>query len=185
MARLIPLLCTLLSLPGIALAIDWHSINQSSFLKFVPSYEGTELPSVFRSFDVQFNFDPNAPDLGCLEVRVDILSADMEDTVLNTEIAEPGWFWSSEHPHATFRSEDIRPNGAGGFIAHGTLHLKDVERTVNVPFEWTEDNMQARMTGSLTLDRSDFSIGIGEWAPDEPIAHEVSVHFDVKLQTGD
>jgi len=61
-----------------------------------------------------------------------------------------------------------------------SLNLKGVSEPVDVPFLWRQDAEnpgRAIMSGQLTLQRSDFSIGIGDWSSGEQIGIDVSVSF--------
>ncbi|MDX1379658.1 MAG: YceI family protein [Xanthomonadales bacterium] len=167
-----------------ASADTWRSLADQSTLEFIPSYEDTPLPSRFGRFEVRLDFDPDRPAEGRLAVTVWVASADMQDAQLNAEIQAPGWFGVSLHPEARFESTDITRRG-DEFVAAGTLSLKGVRREVRVPFRWQADQDGARMQGALELDRSDFGIGDGEWAADQPIAHAVGVRFDIQLEASD
>jgi polyisoprenoid-binding protein YceI len=53
---------------------------------------------------------------------------------------------------------------------------------VAVPFDWHQiSHKQVAMRGELSLDRSDFGIGQGEWATGEQIGLAVRVWFDVRM----
>ena len=76
-------------------------------------------------------------------------------------------------------------NASQDFIAAGNVNLKGVSEPVDVPFLWRQDAEnpgRAIMSGQLTLQRSDFSIGIGDWSSGEQIGIDVSVSFIVHMQ---
>ncbi|MEJ8567492.1 YceI family protein [Elongatibacter sediminis] len=160
----------------------WRSVATPSRLAFEARYEGAAAPGLFHRFDVCAVFDPRDPVTGTLTVTVDVTSADMDSGDLNQAITEPVWFDSGTHPRARFVSESIEVAENGAFVARGTLRLKGVTRPIDVPFSWQIDGERARLRGALSLQRTEFGIGSGEWSADGPIGHEVNVRYDVSLE---
>ena len=151
----LPLLC----LPSTA--EQWRSVTTDSQLNYEVTFQGLPIAGQFKRFSVICS--PAAK----LLVKVDVGSADMSDDELNSEIANADWF------------------DTGRFIAAGNLNLKGVSEPVDVPFLWRQDAEnpgRAIMSGQLTLQRSDFSIGIGDWSSGEQIGIDVSVSFIVHMQ---
>lgn len=161
----------------------WQSVAGESKLQFVASFEGAPAPGAFRQFSVCLDFDAEQPGTGRLEVWIDIASADMDSADINQAIAGPEWFDAMQFPRAHYLSEEIEPGDSSAFVAHGRLSLKGVEREVSVPFGWQVDGADRKMAGELTLRRSDFEIGVGEWAGDDSIGVDVTVRFEVTLRT--
>jgi polyisoprenoid-binding protein YceI len=162
---------------------SWHSVADNSNLLFIPTFEGTPAPGKFPQFSVCMGFEPEQPQAGRLEVWIDITSADMDSADLNQEISRGEWFDSLQFPEAHFLSEHIESSSNSAFVAHGRLTLKGVEREVDVPFSWKNEGTARRMNGELTLKRSHFGIGTGEWAEAESIGFDVTVRFSVFLET--
>ena len=160
----------------------WTSQQKDSQLQFIVRYEGQEVVGVFHAFQVKFAFDPADLNAASLEVLVDINSADLDSDDLNSEILKPDWFAAAQFPQARFFSDSIRANGGDTFIAEGTLRLKGIEKTFQLPFTWSTDDAQAFMQGEVALQRTDFSIGSGEWASGDTIDTTVKVHYQVMLQ---
>lgn len=51
-----------------------------------------------------------------------------------------------------------------------------------MPFAWTGTADAATMEGGLTVRRSDFGIGTGEWARTDVIGAEVKLRFKLRLR---
>ena len=165
-----------------AFAASWNSIQADSRLEFVADYEGAEAPGTFAVFTVSLDFDPGAPADASLSVDVNISSAGMDSEDIDRAIMAPEWFDSGAYPHAEFHSDSIRPLGDSEFAADGTLSLKGTTRPLTVPFHWQAQGPFAEMTGHLTVSRTDFDIGSGEWSSGSPIGHDVQVRFKVRLE---
>lgn len=175
-------LITLLALGTHAAATEWRMDPDQSRLEFVARWEGNEVPGVFREFDTRLSLRPDAPENSRLEVVVAIVSADMDSDDINEGIAGSEWFDSARFPQARFTSTAIQALGDQRYEALGTLTLKDAAREVRVPFAFTETGTGARMSGELSLQRTDFNIGTGEWSAGDIIGLEVDVRFEVALE---
>ena len=91
------------------------------------------------------------------------------------------FFNTEAFPTATFQA-DINV-AADGYIAAGTLTIKDQSMPVELPFTLTLQDDTAQMTGTTTLDRRNF--GIGETVTDETtLAFSVTVNIDLTATRG-
>lgn len=166
---------------GPAECAGWQSVPAGSTLGFEVRYEGTPAEGKFDRFSVCVSptLDSRRPTR--LSVRIDVRSADMDSAELNEAIHAPEWFHSGQYPEATFISGNIERNQDGTLVASGELTLKGIRRPVRVPLEWLPDAEGARLTGAVTVNRTDFDIGTGDWSGDGPIAHAVVVRFSIGL----
>jgi polyisoprenoid-binding protein YceI len=165
-------------------AADWRMDATASRLEFIASYEKATAPGVFKEFDTRLSFDADKLAGSKLEVIVRIASADMNSGDINNAIRTADWFDASRFPQAEFRSTDIRRAETNRYVARGTLNLKGMQQPVEVPFTWLPSKDGAVMEGDLTLRRSLFGIGRGEWAATDIIGADVKVRFRVVLRRG-
>jgi polyisoprenoid-binding protein YceI len=172
----------LLSWAGICAAADWRLTPEASQLEFIATYEGQPVLGAFRRFDVRLAFDPRQPSGSRLEVSVATGSADMNSDDVTQTIKGPEWFDAGRYPEARFTSTDIVQEGPGRYAARGTLSLKGVQRRLTVPITWNESGDTANMRGQLTIRRTDFNIGTGEWASGSMIGLDVVLRFNVKVR---
>ena len=174
------LLCLSLVCP-IANADQWQSVLTNSQLNYEVTFQGLPIEGQFKQFSVTYSPAEQ------LLVQVAIGSADMSDDELNSEISGGDWFDVGRFAEATFSSKAlvVGSNPSQDFIAEGNLTLKGVSEPVDVPFLWRQDAEnpdRAIMSGQLILQRSDFSIGIGDWSSGEQIGIDVGVSFVVQMQ---
>jgi len=161
-------------------AAQWCSTEEKS-LTFETTFEQEALPGEFRRFEVRLDFDPGSLDAAMLEVTVDLTAADMGDPDMNAVLFDEAWFDIGTFERATFTSDAIRELSPGQYLATGTLELKGARRTVEVPYTWEQSGGHARMHGELSLRRTDFGVGTGEWATGDSVGLDVSLAFDVQL----
>lgn len=163
---------------------DWRSTGESTF-SFSTTFEGEPIGGEFGRFDVRFSFDPANPGDAILIVTVELTAADMGDDDMNAVLFDPAWFNTAEFDTAVFESRTIVERGQGEYAASGTLRLKGIKGPVTVPFTWAQGNNSARMQGALTLNRTDFGVGTGEWSSGESVGLRTELEFDVVLEPAD
>ena len=162
-------------------ADEWQMTGDSE-LTFEASWEGTALPGRFEFFDVELVTANDSIDGGTLVVTVNLDGADMDDPDINEAIAGDDWFAVSRYPVASYRSDAIRESEKNIFVATGQLELKGHTEAVAIPIAWDVTGTTATLSGELTLDRTRFGIGSGEWAEDESIGKAVHVTFRVVFE---
>jgi len=170
----------LVCLAAIAARAEWYEDAGSNF-SFATTFEGEPIRGNFTSFRVDLDFDPADVADASLTVTVDLAGADMGDPDMNAVLHDEAWFDVANHASAEFSSEDIRSSAPGEFIASGTLELKGVRRPLDVPFSWEQDGAGAVMRGEVTLRRTDFDVGTGEWATGDAIGLEVRLDFELRM----
>ncbi len=165
-----------------AFAAEWAMDPTGSRLEFVATFEKAAAPGMFREFNAHLRFDPDKPAGGSLDVTVKVTSADMNIADVNREIRGKEWFDYAAFPQAEFHSTELRRVDGNRYLARGTLSLKGVKQALEVPFSWNGAADTATMEGEVTLKRSAFAIGAGEWAGSDVIGADVKVKFRVRLR---
>jgi polyisoprenoid-binding protein YceI len=174
------LICSVLS--ATAAATEWIVDNDQSQLGFVATYDGVGFDTRFERFDTRIRFDPQQLEEGYIDVVVDITSvnsdsADRDEGMLGFE-----WFNAEKFPQARFVSTGFRHIEAGAFEVAGRLTIKGITHSIVLPFVWNEVDNGAQLKGKTILQRTDFKIGIGEWATDPIIGFEVDIVVDLYLK---
>ncbi|NIO39649.1 MAG: hypothetical protein GTO41_05310 [Burkholderiales bacterium] len=160
---------------------DWKINPQKSRLGFTATFEGAEFDGVFKDFDGNIRFDPDALHDSAFDVSVDVTSADTGSSDLNEGMALPEWFHFSRYPRATFTSSSIERETNTGYEAVGLLEIKGVRKTVRLPFRWQRAGDEARISGDAILKRTQFNLGDGEWADVNILGDSVRVWVDLNL----
>jgi polyisoprenoid-binding protein YceI len=163
-------------------AAEWVPVTEASRLEFIATYQGQAVRGVFHQFEVRFALTAEKPSGGKLDVSVRLQSADMDSSDVNQAIASTEWFDVARFPVARFSSNEITKDGMDHYVAKGMLSVKGVQRAVSVPFSWQRSGETARMDGQLSLKRTDFGVGTGEWATGDTIGLDVIIRFSLKLQ---
>ena len=173
-------LLALASLPTIA--NDWQVDHSNSKLAFVVNWDGVLLEGIYRCFTATITFDANAPASSAFDVSVELISAKTKSADVDGGMAGSDWFDYKHHPLASFKTSEVRALGEDRYEAQGALTVKGISKNITLPFTWTQTESQAHMLGEVSVKRTDFNIGAGEWASDPTIGYEVKVLVDLQLE---
>lgn len=173
---------SILSVSANVHAADWTMNQASSELGFTATVENSLASGVFRKFSADVQFDPDRLAESRIGVTITVSSVDMVSDDVNKAIRGPDWFDAERFPVAEFRSADVRPAGPNGYIAIGTLKVKDTVMPIEVPFGWKREGDAAIINGELTINRAAFKIGLGEWLSTKVVGADVKVKFSVRLR---
>lgn len=158
---------------------SWSVDYGKSALSFTATQTGTAFTGRFRKFEAAIVFDPDDLSSATIDVSIDMASAETGDRQRDIALPEKDWFDAKSHPTASFVSRNVEATGAGAYVAHGTLTIRDASKSVDLPFNLTIDGNVAHATGGVTLIRTDFGVGEGDFASDEWVGFNVDVNVDI------
>ena len=161
---------------------QWQVDYDTSRIGFVATYDDIAFEADFREYEVAVTFDPALFEQASFKASISIASVDSRSSDRDEGMLEPDWFDVGQYPYSTFNSSAFRQLQHGdGFIVTGELTLKGVTRPVEFAFSWESTGASARLKGQTRVNRTDFSIGTGDWAEDNTIGFDVEIVFDLKL----
>ena len=144
-----------------------------SRLGFRATAEGESFDAWFNEFTIRPSIDGIQPSAFEVEIRLDSVDSGFSDR--DIEMRGPDWLDVEGHPVARFQSTSVEPAADGGFVTHGGLTLKGVDRTLAVPFTWEVSEHRLAMRGMVDVDRRWFGVGPME---DDAVAPGVIVTFE-------
>lgn len=169
-------LIALLFMSGSALASEWTLTPDTSTLSFSGTQAGAPFEGQFEHFTADIIFDPTDLGTATVTVTIDTASADSSSPERDGALPGPDWFDVAAHPTASFVATDIQ-TAEEGYIANGTLTLKGTSNEVVLPFTLHIEGDTAHVTGSLTIDRNDYSVGTGALSP--MVGAKVTISLDI------
>ncbi|HEY2660320.1 MAG TPA: YceI family protein [Caulobacteraceae bacterium] len=152
------------------------TVRKESALGFTASWSGQPVEGHFDRWSADILFSPTALDKSHLTVSVDLASVSTGDAQRDATLPTEDWFNVAAHPKATFTATKFRKVGDGRFTADGTLDLRGVKKPLSLPFTLKIDGKTARAHGSVTVDRTAFGVGQGEWSATDSIPAAVKVN---------
>ncbi len=171
-----------LLIAGPAAASTWTVVPEQSRLAFAGSQLGGLFSGEFRSFDAAIRFDPADPASSAIDVSVDVTSFFTGSSDRDGQAARADWFDFAKFPLASFKVKEVRANGDAGFEAVADLSIRGITHEVVLPFTFAVDGDTAKVDGELTIDRTAYDVGIGQWSTEEVVAFAVKVTVDLVLQ---
>lgn len=158
----------------------WRLDRPASSVMFTGRQGEDEFTGRFGEFDAQVRLDPADLTNASIVAAVDLGSVDAGSDDRNQSLPTPDWFDIARHPQATFRSSVVRQVGEGLYEADGTLTIKGAARDMTMPFALEIQGDRAVADGQMTLDRSLFGIGEGDFAGPEWVDTTVTVALHVE-----
>lgn len=158
-------------------AAEYNQVNETaSTISFTYKQFSARVYGTFGTFKATLDFDTANPEAGhaALTIQLDSIDAGSEDA--NNELQKPAWFDTQKYPEATFESTGVKALGDNRYSISGRLTLRGVTREVVVPVLLKEENAIGIFDGRLTLKRSDFKVGEGEWA-DSVVSDAINIRF--------
>ncbi len=118
---------------------------------------GNRVEGTFSDWTAQISFadDPSTEKNGSVDVTISIPSLTLGS--VTDQAMGPDYFDASTHPTARFTADILR--SADGFIAKGTLTIKDHSLPLTLPFTLVQDGQTATAEGQTQTDRRDYGMG--------------------------
>jgi polyisoprenoid-binding protein YceI len=155
-----------------------------STLEFTFMQAGAQNKGKFKRFPVTFDFAPDNPAGGRLDVTVEIASLDTGDQERDDTLKGADLFAAAKFPQAHFLATQFAKTAAG-FEAQGKLTIRDQTRDVRVPFTFRTAVEQGAtvgyMSGKTTIRRLDYGVGQGDWKATDQVGNDVGVSFSLRL----
>jgi polyisoprenoid-binding protein YceI len=170
--------------PAAATAQKWAVMPDKSSITFHGKQMGTDFEGAIGKFTPEIYFDENHLDQSKVTVTIDMTTIDGKDAERNKSIKGTDWFDTDRFPTARFETTKFEKTGDNAFAASGNLTIHGVTVPIKLPFSLAHEAVgfgqdRVIMTGSVTLDRSKFQLGTGDWADPSVIANDVPV--DIKV----
>ena len=169
-----------LSLPALAGPVPvWTVDKASSRVAFTGSMNGQTFGGAFRSWDASIAFDPKNLAASKVVAVVNVASIGTGDSTRDEALPSADWFSAAVFPRAVFTAQSFKDLGGGRYLAIGELSIRGVKRPLVLPFQLAVSGNVARMHGAVTIDRTWFGVGRGQWATGDAVATKVPLDITV------
>ena len=99
---------------------------------------------------------------------------------IDAALKDKDFFAVDQYPRIVYTSHSVEARGSTQ-LAHGVLEIKGKRRDLDVPFSLQREGDNPIVSGTLTLNRLEYGIGIGEWSNTKWLGGEVNVEFRATL----
>jgi cytochrome b561 len=179
--RMLPFAAILLFISSAQAAVpEYAMVKEKSSLKFIAMQNGAPLVGEFKDFTATIHFNKDATSESSITAEVNVGSVAVANDDVQKNIALPEWLSTAAFPQAKFTSKKItRTPGTDDYYVNGELTLKGKTLPVTLNFSLQETGNTAVAKGFVTLRRTDFSVGEGQWSRDDVIADSVRVELRI------
>jgi len=160
--------------------VEWIVRKTSSSLKFENNWSQGTVDGSFARWDTKILFSPDALADSSVTATIDLSSVTTNSATVTQALPGDDWFGVAAHPTATFSGKAFRHLGGNRYDVSGTLDLHGVKRPLRLPFTLSIAGRVATMAGSITIDRTTFGVGQGEWASIDDVPAAVTISIAIK-----
>ena len=162
-----------------AFAAHWKVDPAKSHLGFSVPWQGQPFNGEFKSWSADIDFDAANVAQAKASVSINIASVTSGDDESDANLKGAQGFDADHFTTAKFVTTSIRAKGGNAYEATATLSLHGVSKTITLPFQLQFAGNSVHMTGATTVMLTDFGIGAGQFASDNPVARAVKVTVDL------
>ena len=156
---------------------------EESFIKFSGvQNKKTEFNGQFQLFEPIIVFNKNQLEQSSIRVNVDLASVESGSEKRDGMLKKSNWFDVKNTPQGVFKSHQIQLESDGVYKVEGSLTIKGIEKPVTLFMNYVELGGLIELSGSYTLNRLDFNLGLGAWKNPDWVQHEVEVNYKVVLK---
>jgi polyisoprenoid-binding protein YceI len=169
-------------LPGVSMAAApaWQIVPGESSISFTATENGGPVNGKFKTFSGDINFAPDQLGSSSVNLMIDVASISDAYNQLAETLKAADWFNTKVFPQAIFKSSEFVKTGNNTYQVKGKLTIRDKTRPIVLQVTQVElTPTKARMTGTTTINRSDFGVGQGQWSKAESVKNEVNVTFTI------
>lgn len=174
--------------------VEWNVDVPHSGIEFSVKHFFTPVSGQFDDYQVDLVFDRENPENSRVDVLIDVASVNTGDEKRDAHLRSADFFDAETYPRITFTSEEVRMTSDNRLVVRGPLTIKDqthpVELSINIlgikdiPAEMREMlggvEQVASFETALQIDRSDYGVGVGNWAAALVVGHEVGIEVAVE-----
>jgi polyisoprenoid-binding protein YceI len=156
----------------------WEILKEKSSITFSATQNNSPVTGEFKTFSGEINFDTAQLSVSNVSIVVDIDSVTTSYPEIAKTLKSPPWFDAKTYPKGTFKATSFNKVGDNSYEAKGTLTLRNKSSMITLPFELNALSAPTAVAkGEVTIQRSTFGVGGGEWASTDNVKDEVKISF--------
>ena len=163
---------------------NWVVNKAASSIVFKSNFDGEDFQGRFNAWDAQISFDPKNVAAAKVTATINTGSAKTGDPSRDESMPTGQWFDVAKFPKASFTSTSWKDLGGGKYQVAGNLTLHGVTQPVTLPMSIAIAGNTAKANGAVTLDRSKFGVGGGQFRSAETIPFAVQVVIAITATRG-
>lgn len=174
-----------------ARSTEWQIDKSHSAINFTIRHFFTPVDGSFDDYSAEVVFNPEELDASRIEVTIPVQSINTRNDRRDGHLQSEDFFNAEKWPNIRFVSHSIENRGDNEFVAIGEITIRDVTREFELPFSllgmmdhaMRENTVVAGITANAKLMRTDFGVGVGDWAATAVVGDEVNIILNLELTT--
>lgn len=170
-------------------ATAWTVDKSHSAVNFTINHFFTPVDGNFNDYDATVYFDPENLSGSHIDVTIPVESVNTRNDRRDNHLRSEDFFNTSVWPNIRFVSNTIEHSGDNRFVAKGELTIRDVTHSFELPFEllgvmdhpMRENTKVAGIVAETELMRTDYGVGVGDWAATAVVGDRVNIRLNLEL----
>ncbi len=137
------------------ISLMWKADEKNSTVNF--ELPGDAKKGTFSNLTSSINFDAKNLKDSKISATIDVKTLKAGNEKLEAHLLSSDFFDAEKFPKITFTSTEIKTADAG-FVAIGTLNIKDSTKVIDLPFTFLEAKEKGTFTGTMTINAGDYGV---------------------------
>ena len=171
-----------------ASAPSWRIDEAHSGIYFGIQHIYSTVHGHFNEFDGEIRFDPDNLGQSRFDFTVTVKSINTNITKRDGHLLSDDFFDAKKYPKMTFKSTAIKHLNGNGYSVEGVLTVKEVSRTVTIPFTYfgskpnpfNPKQLVAGFEARMTIDRMEYHVGNGKFLKMGVVGKDVTVTITIE-----
>jgi polyisoprenoid-binding protein YceI len=142
---------------GLSFSFAILNVNWNLDPNYSIKFKGSNAEGTFSGMTGTIKFDPSALEASKMDVSVDAATIKTGNDTKDKHAKGDKWFDVAKYPKISFKSTAFSKT-SDGFLVNGDLKMRNVTKSVSIPFQFVEDNGKGRFSGTFKLKRKDYGI---------------------------
>lgn len=174
-----------------ARSTEWQIDRAHSAINFTINHFFTPVDGTFEDYEATVMFNPEDLEGSMLDVTIPVASVNTRNDRRDGHLQSEDFFNVEQWSNISFVSHSIESRGDNQFVAIGELTIRDVTQDFELPFTLQgvmdhpmRDNTRvAGIVADAELMRTDFGVGVGDWAATAVVGDKVNIRLNLELTT--
>ena len=170
-------------------ATQWQVDKSHSAVNFTINHFFTPVDGSFADYDATIHFDPENLAGSRIDVTIPVESIDTRNERRDNHLRSEDFFNTSQWSSIRFVSNSIENVSGNNYVAHGELTIRDITHSFELPFEllgvmehpMRENTLVAGIVADAQLMRTDYGVGVGDWAATAVVGDRVNIRLNLEL----
>jgi polyisoprenoid-binding protein YceI len=151
-----------------------QTVTKSSVIFHIKNL-GITVDGTLAGFKGDIKFDPANLAESAIDASVETNTIDTDNGTRNDHLKSDSYFDAAKYPTISMKSVSFKHNSGSNYTGKFSLTVKNVTRTIDVPFTYVESGTTATFKGNFQIERTDYGVGDKSMV----MSNDVKVDLDI------